>query len=105
MYKVNETKLSEITNNLETIRDSFGKWVDLSIENDSRVIVTSKKKHFLKKSDDVQILGELSKEQSKNISNKIYSGKTIKARIYDFCPTFMTKQNKDHMVMISIWEN
>ena len=105
MYKTNETKLSEITNNIEAIRDNFGKWVQLYIKTDSKVIVTSNRKKFLRSANKIQILGELSKENSKTISNKIYAGKKVKARICDFCPPFMTSQNLDSLVKISIWEN
>ena len=105
MYKINETKLSEITKNVEAIRDNFGKWVQLYIKTDSKVIVTSRQKNFLRRDNNVQVLGELSKEHSKSISNKIYAGKKIKARICDFCPTFMTSQNSESLVKISLWEN
>ena len=105
MYKINETKLNETTDNVEAIRDNFGKWVQLYIKTDSKVIVTSKDKHFLKRESNMQILGELSKEHSKSISDKIYAGKKVKARICDFCPAFMTSENSDSLVKISIWEN
>ena len=105
MYKINETKLSETTNNVEAIRENFGKWVQLYIKTDSKVIVTSKQKSFLNPEANMQILGELSKEHSKSISDKIYSGKKVKARIFDFCPTYITNQNSDSLVKISIWEN
>jgi len=105
MYKIKEAKLSEISKNLEAIIDSLGKWVNLSIETDTRVIVTSNKRNLLKKRSEVQILGELPKEHSKSISSKIYAGKTIKARIYDICPSFITTQRQDPLVMVSIWEN
>ena len=105
MYKINETKLSETTNNVEAIRDNFGKWVQLYIKTDSKVIVTTNKKNFLNQEDNMEILGELSKEHSKSISNKIYAGKKVKARIFDFCPAYMTSQNSESLVKISIWEN
>ena len=105
MYKINEAKLSETTNNVEAIRDNFGKWVQLYIQTDSKVIVTSIKKNFLNREANVQILGELSKEQSKSISNKIYAGKKVKARIFDFCPAYIPSQNSDSQIKISIWEN
>ena len=105
MYKINETNLREPTDNVAAIRDNFGKWVQLYIKTDSRVIVTSNQKKFLKREVNMQILGELSKDQSKNISDKIYSGKKVKARICDFLPSFMNAQNTDPVVKISIWEN
>ena len=104
MYKINETKLNEITNNLEAIRDNFGKWVHLYIKTDSRVIVTSTRRSFSRSANKMQILGELSKEHSKRISDKIYAGKKIKARIFDFCPTFMTNEKTSSLVKISLWE-
>ena len=41
MYRTNEATLSSITNNLEKLRECFGNWVNLSIESDCKVIVTS----------------------------------------------------------------
>ena len=105
MYKINETNLREPTNNLAAIKDSFGKWVQLYIKTESKVIVTSNQKKILKRKVNIQILGELSKDQSKRISDKIYAGKKVKARICDFSPSFMTNQNTDSVVKISIWEN
>ena len=105
MYKINETKLSEITNNFEAIRDNFGKWVNLYIKTDSKVIVTSRGRSFSMQDNNIQILGELSKEHSKRISDKIYAGKKIKARIFDFCPTYMSTGKTNSLVKISIWEN
>ena len=105
MYKINETKLDGITKNTEAIRDNFGKWVQLYIKTDSEVIVTSSRKKLFTKKNNIQVLGALSKEHSKNISNKIYAGKKIKARICDFCPAFMTSNDSGSRVKISIWEN
>jgi len=48
MHRTNEANLSSITDNLEKLRECFGKWVNLSIESDSRVIVTSERQVFLK---------------------------------------------------------
>ncbi len=105
MYKINETNLREPTHNIAAIRDNFGKWVQLYIKTDSKIIVTYNRKKFLKREGNMQILGELSKEQSKSISDKIYAGKKVKARICDFSPSFMTTQSTDSLVTISIWEN
>ena len=108
MYKINEAKLSETTNNVEAIRDNFGKWVQLCIKTDSKVLVTSTtstRKNFLHREVNMQILGELSKEHSKSISDKIYAGKKVKARIFDFCPAYIPSQNSGSQVKISIWEN
>ena len=105
MYKINETRLSQITKNIDAIRDNFGKWVQLKIKTDSKVIVTTHRKNFLRYQNNIQILGELSKEHSKSISNKIYAGKKVKARICDFCPTFITNKYSESLVKISIWEN
>ena len=105
MYKINEAKLSETTNNVKAIRDNFGKWVQLYIKTDSKVIVTSTQKKFLHREANIEILGELSKEHSKSISDKIYAGKRVKARIFDFCPPYMPSQNSDSQIKISIWEN
>ncbi len=104
MYKINETNLREPTNNVAAIIDNFGQWVQLYIKTDSKVIVTSNQKKYLKREVNMEILGELSKDQSKSISDKIYAGKKIKARIFDFSPPFMTTQNTDSVVKISIWE-
>ena len=105
MYKINETKLNETTKNIEAIRDNFGKWVQLFIKTDSEVVVTSGQKKLFYRKNNIQILGALSKEHSKKISNKIYAGKKVKARICDFCPTFMTNHDSESLVKISIWEN
>ena len=105
MYKINETKLAEITSNIESLRANFGKWVELYIETDTEVIVTSNKENFLRTNKETQILGKLSLENSKSISNKIYSGKKVKARICDFYPPFVTKIGKDPQVTLSIWQN
>ena len=41
MHRTNEANLSSITDNLEKLRESFGQWVNLSIESDCKVVVTS----------------------------------------------------------------
>ena len=38
MHRTNEANLSSITDNLEKLRECFGKWVNLSIESDSRLL-------------------------------------------------------------------
>ena len=78
MYKINETKLSEITNNFEAIRDNFGKWVNLYIKTDSKVIVTSRQRSFPMQDNKIQILGELSKEHSKEFQIRFMQVKRLK---------------------------
>ena len=46
MHRTNEANLSSITNNLEKLRECFGKWVNLSVESDSKVIVTSEESKY-----------------------------------------------------------
>ena len=41
MHRTNEANLSSNTDNLEKLRESFGQWVNLSIESECKVIVTS----------------------------------------------------------------
>ena len=41
MHRTNEANLSSITDNIEKLRDCFGQWVNLTIESDTKVIVTS----------------------------------------------------------------
>ena len=48
MHRTNEANLSSITNNLEELRECFGKWVNLSIESESKVIVTSEESSIFK---------------------------------------------------------
>ena len=102
MHRTKEATLSSITNNLEKLRQCFGNWVNLSIESDCKVIVTSADngifKHEVK-------LGELSENSSRELSQKIYSGKKIKARLCDFRPSFLGGYEGTPEVMISIWEN
>ena len=105
MHRTNEANLSSVTDNLEKLRECFGQWVNLSIESDLRVVVTSSNNSIFKKRRDVIRLGELSKEKSRDIAVKIISGKRIKARICDFHPSFLCGFKKDAEVMISIWEN
>ena len=50
-------------------------------------------------------LGELSENSSREVTQKIYSGKKIKARLCDFRPSFLGGYKGTPEVMISIWEN
>ena len=105
MHRTNEASLSSITDNIEKLRECFGQWVKLSIESDNKVIVTSEDtsifnigKHEIK-------LGELCESSSREVTQKIYSGKKIKARLCDFRPSFLSGYKGSQEVMISIWEN
>ena len=105
MHRTNEASLSSITDNIEKLRECFGQWVKLSIESDNKVIVTSEDtsifnigKHEIK-------LGELCESSSREVTQKIYSGKKIKARLCDFRPSFLGGYKGSQEVMISIWEN
>ena len=105
MYRTNEATLSSITNNLEKLRECFGNWVNLSIVSDCKVIVTSAETRIFKMGTHEVKLGELSENISRELSQKIYSGKKIKARLCDFRPSFLSGYKGASEVMISIWEN
>ena len=105
MYRTNEATLSSITNNLEELRECFGNWVNLSIESDCKVIVTSTDNRIFKINTQEVKLGELSENSSREVTQKIYSGKKIKARLCDFRPSFLSGHKGAPEVMISIWEN
>ena len=105
MYRTNEATLSSITNNLEMLRECFGNWVNLSIESDCKVIVTSADNRIFKLRTHEFKLGELSENSSREVTQKIYSGKKIKARLCDFRPPFLGGYKGTPKVMISIWEN
>ena len=59
MHRTNEANLNSITDNLEKLRECFGKWVNLSIESESRVIVTSEETSIFKMGSREIKLGEL----------------------------------------------
>ena len=105
MYRTNEATLSSITNNLEKLRECFGNWVNLSIESDCKVIVTSADNRIFKMGTQEVKLGELSENSSREVAQKIFSGKKIKARLCDFRPSFLGGCKGTPEVMISIWEN
>ena len=105
MHRTNEANLSSITDNLEKLRECFGKWVNLSIESDCRVIVTSEDKSILRMGRREVKLGELCEDSSKKIAQKISQGKKLKARLCDFRPSFLSGYKGNSEVMISIWEN
>ena len=105
MHRTNETHLSSITNDLEKLRECFGKWVNLSIVSDCRVIVTSGDTGFLRIRKREVILGELCERSSKEVTKKINSGKKLKARLCDFRPSFLGGYKGGPEVMISTWEN
>ena len=105
MYRTNEATLSSITNNLEKLRKCFGNWVNLSIVSDCKVIVTSAETRIFKRGTYEVKLGELSENSSREVAQKIYSGKKIKARLCDFRPSFLGGYKGTPEVMISIWEN
>ncbi len=105
MHRTNETNLSAITDNIEKLRECFGKWVKLSIESDSKVIVTTEDTRIFNKGAHDIKLGELCENSSREVTQKIYSGKKIKARLCDFRPSFLGGYKGNPEVMISIWEN
>ena len=90
MHRTNEANLSSITDNLEKLRECFGKWVNLSVESDSRVIVTSKDSSIFKMGSREIKLGELCEDSSKKITQRISEGKKLKARLCDFRPSFLS---------------
>ena len=105
MHRTNEATLSSITNNLEKLRECFGNWVNLSIVSDCKVIVTSAETSIFKMGTHEVKLGELSENSSREVTQKIYSGKKIKARLCDFRPSFLGGYKGTQEVMISIWES
>ena len=105
MHRTYEANLSSITDNLEKLRESFGQWVNLSIESDCKVIVTSAVKSIFKRGTYEIKLGELSENSSREVTQRIYSGKKIKARLCDVRPSFLGGYKGTPEVMISIWEN
>ncbi|MDC3107706.1 hypothetical protein OA416_00725 [Paracoccaceae bacterium] len=105
MYRTNEANLSSITDNIEKLRKCFGKWVNLSIESDCKVIVTSEDTSIFRMGAREVKLGELCEDSSKKIAQKIYAGKKLKARLCDFRPSFLSGYKGNQEVLISIWEN
>ena len=105
MHRTNEASLSSITDNIEKLRECFGKWVNLSIESDTKVIVTSEYSSVFRMGKREVILGELCKDSSKEVTQRILSGKKLKARLCDFRPSFLSGYKGNPEVMISIWEN
>ena len=105
MHRTNDPTLSSITNNLEKLRECFGNWVNLSIVSDCKVIVTSAETRIFKRGTYEVKLGELSENSSREVAQKIYSGKKIKARLCDFRPSFLGGYKGTPEVMISIWES
>ena len=105
MHRTNEANLSSITDDVEKLRECFGKWVNLSIESDCRVIVTSEDTRLFRMRAREVILGELCENSSKEVTQKISLGKKLKARLCDFRPSFLGGYKGSPEVMISIWEN
>ncbi len=105
MHRTNEATLSSITNNIEKLRECFGTWVNLSIVSDCKVIVTSEDTSIFKMGTHEVKLGELSETSSREVTQKINSGKKIKARLCDFRPSFLGGYKGTPEVMVSIWEN
>ena len=104
MHRTNEANLSSITDNIEKLRECFGKWVNLSIESDCRVIVTSEETSIFRMGTREIKLGELCEDSSKKIAQKIFAGKKLKALLCDFRPSFLSGYKGNPEVMISIWE-
>ena len=105
MHRTNEANLSSITDDVEKLRECFGKWVNLSIESDCRVFVTSEDTRLFRMKTREVILGELCENSSKEVTQKISSGKKLKARLCDFRPSFLGGYKGNPEVMISIWEH
>ena len=105
MYRTNEANLNSITDNVEKLRQCFGQWVKLSVESETKVIVTSENTSIFNMGTHEIKLGELCEHSSRQVTQKIYSGKKIKARLCDFRPSFLGGYKRNPEVMISIWEN
>ena len=78
MHRTNEANLSSITDNIEKLRECFGQWVNLSIESDTKVIVTSEDTSIFNIGTNEIKLGELCENSSREVTQKIYSGKKLK---------------------------
>ena len=78
MHRTNEATLSSITNNLEKLRECFGNWVNLSIESDCKVIVTSADTSIFKMGTHEVKLGELSENSSREVTQKYILEKKLK---------------------------
>ena len=105
MHRTNEANLRQITDNLEKLRECFGKWVNLSVESDCKVIVTSEYTSIFRRGMREIKLGELCEDSSKRVVQKISAGKKLKARLCDFRPSFVSGYKGSPEVIISIWEN
>ena len=105
MHRTNEANLSSITDNIEKLRECFGQWVNLSIVSDTKVIVTSEDKSIFNINPQEIKLGELCEISSREVTQKIYSGKKIRARLCDVRPSFLGGYKGSPEVMISFWEN
>ena len=105
MHRTNEAKLNSITENVEKLRECFGKWVNLSIESEHKVIVTSADTNIFGLGKYEIKLGELCESNSREVSRKISSGKKLKAKLCDFRPSFLGGYQGNSEAMISIWEN
>ena len=105
MHRTKEANLRQITDNLEKLRECFGKWVNLSVESDCKVIVTSENISIFRRDMREIKLGELCEDSSKRVARKISAGKKLKARLCDFRPSFVSGYKGSPEVMISIWEN
>ncbi len=105
MHRTREANLNSVTDNLEKLRECFGQWVNLSVDSDNKIIVTSAETHIFKtKSNEIK-LGELCENSSRELTEKINSGKKVKARLCDFRPSFLGGHKGIAEVIISIWEN
>ena len=69
------------------------------------MIVTSEDTSMFNMGSQEVKLGELCETSSREVTQKIYSGKKIKARLCDFRPSFLGGYKGNPEVMISIWEN
>ena len=105
MHRTNEANLSSITDNIEKLRECFGKWVNLSIESETKVVVTSEHSGVFRMGKREIKLGELCEDSSREVTQRISSGKKLKARLCDFRPSFLSGYKGNSEVMISIWEN
>ena len=73
MHRTNEANLSSITDNLEKLRECFGQWVNLSIESDCKVVVTSADTSIFKMGTHEIKLGELCENSSRDVTQRIYT--------------------------------
>ena len=102
MHRTNEANLSSITDNLEKLRENFGQWVNLSIESDCKVVVTSAAKVYLKRNARDNTKRTFENSQEMLPKGYIQVKKLGEIMMFDL---LLGGYKGNPEVMISIWEN